>query len=649
MDDLSSRNLLNTPTLTHGGVAGLFIRLVEETEKNLLPVFRCPWSYSWDGNSLGIRLDPPPSLPQPAKYWFSLGVLLEAMETRAAGTGLELHVKLMEREPGAQVNPRSTVSGVNAFVDRSRSQDKDKGPLSPSFRKAIQLAVEEPGLGFALVEDPDDRENLKKMTERFQPFLLPLRERSLPETAMGILFSEGNTPQDFLRAGRAMERLRLTTEGHGFNLVSITGIDRFVRHPRNAGPGAAPPTLHPGAMALARWWTDPEHRFPLVSFRFVQAPSLPVKKVNLDLPKLLTEGAGGIFPSPSQIQAIVEFARWAPSGDNVQPFTFDWNGKVLLVLEERARSRAFLNVGNAASLMALGMCLRNMELGAEREGWSACWQLGEEEGIAARVTFKPGPIKTSSLVDAVTARAVDRRPYRLDPIPRRYVRDLVDEVQNPWGIRFRLLNDKHRLNAMAHINGGFESFLFEHRENHTLFYRWLRRTDEEASRTMDGLPVSTFGLNALEVLGLRLLGWWWLARLFSFAGFTRMAALRARKVYRQSGGFGVFTVPNQDPLTFVRLGWLWQRMWLKMAVDGWSLQPVIGNALMGLLCRAHGGEGLSPSQKARFTREEMEMRDLIVAEEGETIACVFRMGRPTSPVTARAPRRSLARILATHG
>jgi hypothetical protein len=649
MDSLTTQDSLNTPTATHGGVAGLFIRLVEETQKNLFPFFHVHWSYSWSGGSLEIRLNPVPRLSQPAKYWFALGVLLESMETRAAGAGLELTVQLLEREPGACVTPLAAVSRVNllaqVFSGRARSPLKNKDALSPSFRKAIELAVGDPGVGFKLIEGLAEREGLKSLCGRYQGKRSLIRDRFRPEVAMGMLLSKGNTPQDYLRTGRALERLRLTAGFHGYFLDSFTRVDRFVRHPLSEGERSSQRRFFHRASDLSRWVPDLQRQFPLLVFRLVKGPVDPIKKVHLALPTSFTEDGGKGSPSPRQIETMVEFARWAPSGDNVQPFTFDWNGKVLLVQEEQARSRAFMNVGNATSTMALGMCLSNMALGAEREGWVAHWQLGEGDGVAARVTFESGPIRTTALVDAVTARAVDRRPYRSEPVPRRYVRELLDEVQNPWGIRFRLLNDKHRLSDMAHINGGFESFLFEHRASHTFFYRWLRRTDEEARRTMDGLPVSTLGVSAVEALGLRLLVWWGLARLFSIPGFTCMAAFRARKVYGQSGGFGVFTVPNHDPMTFVRLGWLWQRMWLKMAVDGWSLQPVVGNALMGLLCRAHGGEGLSPSQKARFTREEMEMRHLISADEGETIACVFRMGLPTRPVTARAPRRALSSIL----
>lgn len=356
------------------------------------------------------------------------------------------------------------------------------------------------------------------------------------------------------------------------------------------------------------------------------------------------DSTGLNFPSPNQIKAIVDCARWAPTGDNVQQFFYEWDGKELSVREDADRGRAFLNVGNAASNLALGMCLCNIEIGAKGEGWEARWSFVGEGDVAARITFVPGPVEHAPFEKAVRLRTVDRRPYRSDPVPAELERALEKTVQNSWGIQFHLVKDPKRLSEMARINGKFDSFMFEHRGIHSFFYRWFRRTDEEAAKTGDGMPLSTLGVNAVDAFNLRLVAFWGIARLFSFLGLTRIAAVRARRVYRRSAAFGVFSMSSSDPLGFIRVGWLWQRVWLTLRLEGWSLQPVMGAALMGLLCQIKGGEGLSADQKARFLRDDKKMREVISIAKGETIACVFRLGRPESPVVSRAPRRPLDSI-----
>lgn len=350
------------------------------------------------------------------------------------------------------------------------------------------------------------------------------------------------------------------------------------------------------------------------------------------------------FPSSQQIRSIVDCARWAPTGDNVQQFFYEWDGKELSVREDADRGRAFLNVGNAASHLALGMCLCNIEIGAKAEGWDAHWTFVGEGDVLARVTFAPGSTEHSPWEKTVRLRTVDRRPYRSDPIPVEIERNLEKTVQNSWDIRFYLLKDPSRLLEMARINGNFDTFMFEHRGIHSFFYRWLRWTDEDALRTGDGMPLSTLGVNAADALSLRFVAFWGIARLFSILGITRMAAARAQRVYRRTAAFGVFTVPTTEPLSFVRTGWLWQKVWLIVAEAGWSLQPVMGVALMGLLCRKYAGEGLSVKQKERVKKEVDDMHRCLSVHEGETVACVFRMGHPESPLLSRAPRRPLGTI-----
>lgn len=351
------------------------------------------------------------------------------------------------------------------------------------------------------------------------------------------------------------------------------------------------------------------------------------------------------FPSLTQIKSIVDVARWAPTGDNVQQIFYEWDGQALRVREDADRGRAFLNVGNAATHLALGMCLCNIEIGANGEGWDAHWEFVGEGDLLARVTFSPSSSSPSPLGIAVRRRTVDRRPYRSDPIPAELERDIEKIVQNSWGIRFHLLKDPARLADVARINGRFDQFMFEHRGVHSFFYRWLRWTDAEALKTGDGMPLSTLGINAMDALSLRLVAHWGIARLFAFLKITRMAGARAHRVYRRSAAFGAFTVPTPDALSFVRTGWVWQKAWLKLTEAGWSLQPVMGVALMGLLCRDRGGRGLTVNQKNRFENEEREMRRLLSVGEGETVTCVFRLGRPATPVASRAPRRPLDTLL----
>jgi molybdopterin/thiamine biosynthesis adenylyltransferase len=350
-------------------------------------------------------------------------------------------------------------------------------------------------------------------------------------------------------------------------------------------------------------------------------------------------------PTAAQITAIVDSARWAPSGDNVQPFSFQWDGTTLFVNEEENRSKAFINVGNVASQMALGMCLANIEIAAQQWGWVPCWTLETRQGSVAQITFEPGLVRQSPLATALRARCVDRRPFDQDQMSLRFAETIKEQTNNPWGIQFHLLDKTEQVKAMARINSGFESFMLEDKRLHTYLFRWMRWSNKEAQTSSDGMPLSTLGLNPMDALSLRLLAKWTIARLFKATGLTRLAALRARRVYGRSAAFGAFTIPNSEPMTYVWVGCLWQRLWLKLTAEGWTLQPVMGHSLMAHRCKEYEGEGLTEKQRERFELDDEEMHKIMETPQDQSIACLFRMGRPVSPVTHRAPRRALPSLL----
>ena len=282
-------------------------------------------------------------------------------------------------------------------------------------------------------------------------------------------------------------------------------------------------------------------------------------------------------PTPAQITAIADAARWAPSGDNVQPFSFHWDGAALTVHEDAQRIRAFINPGNAAGQLALGMCLATIEVASEQWGWIPRWTIERSGSAVARIVFEPGPVRESPLATAIRARTVDRRAFRTGPIAPSFAESIREQTANSWGIEFHLANQTEAVNRLAKINGGFEPFLLSHRALHAYLFRWLRWSDTEA--TQDGMPLSTLGLNPADALGLRLLARWSLARVCSAIGITRLAAARAQRIFSRSAAFGGFSINDSDPLSFIRAGALWQKLWLGLTTEGFSLQPVMGHEI----------------------------------------------------------------------
>ena len=202
---------------------------------------------------------------------------------------------------------------------------------------------------------------------------------------------------------------------------------------------------------------------------------------------------------------------------------------------------------------------------------------------------------------------------------------------------------------LARINSRFESFLIGHKSLHSYLFRWMRWSKENVNDTQDGMPLDAMGLNFFFKACFRFIAHWPIARLIKVFKFDWIAEGRARRVYSRSAAFGAFTIPNTQPLTYVRVGWLWQRAWLMLTSKGWALQPVMGHALMAHLCDHFNGTGLTRTECIRFENENSEMRSVIGIAPGQSLATLFRLGRPISPLNSRAPRRPLSVLLTRTG
>jgi hypothetical protein len=69
-------------------------------------------------------------------------------------------------------------------------------------------------------------------------------------------------------------------------------------------------------------------------------------------------------PTTDTIEALIDKAIRSPSGDNAQPWNFQWNGERLLVLHSEMKALHTLNRKNHASMIALGAMLEALRLSA---------------------------------------------------------------------------------------------------------------------------------------------------------------------------------------------------------------------------------------------------------------------------------------------
>ena len=360
--------------------------------------------------------------------------------------------------------------------------------------------------------------------------------------------------------------------------------------------------LRRGGVRAAPWHHhfDP-YRGRMVSTRLAQGNASPVQRMRLALarralarPRAAPEAApAGPVAAASALDAILDVARWSPSGDNQQPWRFEVLGEdeFRIHLTKDAGSNPYEYRGGEPTVLAGGMLLASLRIAASVHGRRLDWTL--EDGsdpyrILVRLHPAPG-LQEDPLASVLALRSVDRRPYRARSLTGREVAALEaaagPELQVTWhadrGARLRMarlgqLATDIRLRAQ-------ETFRV-----HQAVIDWSGRNSS------DGLPAAALGLDRMT---LRLMRWalahW--PRLHAMNRVSGTWAVAAQLDLRPGlGSAAFFTMSPAEPGAsaeegagaerMLRLGEGMQRFWLQAARMGLAMQPGLAT-----LCFAHYG------------------------------------------------------------
>lgn len=122
-----------------------------------------------------------------------------------------------------------------------------------------------------------------------------------------------------------------------------------------------------------------------------------------------------------RLQDVLDTARWAPSGDNTQPWRFEVAGERHAVVHGHdTRDHCVYDLDGWASQLSLGGLLETASIGASAHGWRM--QARRRPGLPDTTPtfdlhFEPdATVHTDPLLGAVKTRSVQRRPYTTRPL-----------------------------------------------------------------------------------------------------------------------------------------------------------------------------------------------------------------------------------------
>ncbi len=297
---------------------------------------------------------------------------------------------------------------------------------------------------------------------------------------------------------------------------------------------------------------------------------------------------------------LIDAARWAPSGDNTQPWRFEVvTGDHLRVHGFDTRTWCVYDIDGIPSRIALGAMLETLRIAAaeQNQGLSIHWVSDQPSHAPIVDVFRmaPGSATATGLAGAIRTRSVQRRamsPRALSPDHKRAIERAVAGTDGAFEcIWLESLRDKVAIARILSASSYLRMTLEETHETHVRVIEWGAKTSATK------IPDQAIGLDPLT---LRLMRWVMrtprraltVARYFGgtwaprfqldwIPGLASSAHLAIVPVHKSNTGKDV-VVPVE-----VALGSAVQRGWLTAEQHGIRMQPEMAAPIFAAYGRRH--------------------------------------------------------------
>jgi molybdopterin/thiamine biosynthesis adenylyltransferase len=354
----------------------------------------------------------------------------------------------------------------------------------------------------------------------------------------------------------------------------------------------------------------------------------------------------------SPIERVLDQARWAPSGDNGQPWRFsilDGNSARIHVTDESEHD--VYDRDGEFSLVSAGCLLENVRLAAADEGRDLDWQYrrtgAHEHEITVELALRD-TVEQSDLIRFIRARATDRFPYRMTPLSKTQKRALEGCLDGALRLTwFETLEERLRISL---LNAVATDIRLRCPEAHAVHQRVI---DFERLYSPTGIPSRATGLDPLT---LRIMRW----AMKDFSKIERLNSLMGTGGAQlqmdllpglMCGAHFMFSFQTPSHIgdraaAMMRAGQSIQRFWLEATRLGLSIQP--GNAPLIFGTYGERNSPFTKSEALRTQARELAKRVRNASGGMEPSALIFagRIGIPRGfKATSRSIRRPLEELV----
>ncbi|MBI4243166.1 MAG: nitroreductase family protein [Planctomycetes bacterium] len=345
------------------------------------------------------------------------------------------------------------------------------------------------------------------------------------------------------------------------------------------------------------------------------------------------------------IKKILEYAIWAPSGDNSQPWSFKIDGNKLLIYNLPDRDNPYLNFNQSGSLIAHGGLIENIVIATPHFGYKTEISLhhsNNDNNLIASISFvEDAKQKLDPLFFFIKQRHTNRRPYEEKPLT---VQQQESLLTTPTELNFgslKLIEDINKKKILGRAGALAEIVILENKILHEYLFRDIVWTEVEEKKVRHGLYVDTMEFNPIQKSIFRFARKWYFMKFAVGLGLPKFIAKEDSKLYASAAAIGIIAMRGRSHEDFLNAGRLMQRLWLKTTSLGLVLQPVVATLFFAQRILSGKTENLLSSQHIDLMRTAYDEIKKISNITDETIAMMFRIGT-AKPASTRSSRIAVA-------
>jgi nitroreductase len=346
---------------------------------------------------------------------------------------------------------------------------------------------------------------------------------------------------------------------------------------------------------------------------------------------------------------MLELARWAPSGDNTQPWRFEIVDEGLVLIHGfDTRDQVVYDFEGHASQIAHGALLETLRIAASGLGCATSWRLRPESSdrqpvFELHVSRAPGGA-ADPLFPYIERRVVQRRPMRTTPLTPEQRRALAAAAGESHEVRFfESFAERVTVARLLWDNAYIRLTCPEAFEVHREVIEWGARY------STDRIPEQAVGVDPLTA---RLMRWvmqsWGRVDFFNKYLMGTVAPRIQLDVLPALGcAAHLFVVARRPPssmLDYVEAGIAMQRVWLTAHALGLHLQPEMTPVIFKWYATASRSLSVKPGIDDRVRLLSGRLAALLGNDAASGLVVMCRVGS-SAPPASRSTRKALADLM----